>query len=69
MKDEEKKKEKEAPFKSQNAGWKRVLSYYKPKWMMVVMFIGAFIGSFIFPSMGYFLSELQYIYYGGENDP
>ena len=61
--------EKDIPFKSKNIGWKRVFSYYKPKSMMIVMFIGAFIGSFIFPTMGFFLSELQYIYYGGENDP
>ena len=65
----EPEKEKEAPFKSNNIGWKRVFTYYKPTWFVVVMLFTAFLGSFGFPSMGFFLSELQFIYYGGENDP
>ena len=51
-------KEKAAPFKSDNVGWKRVFTYYKPTWFVVFMLFTAFLGSFGFPSMGYFLSEL-----------
>ena len=32
------------------------------------MFVAAFFQSFVFPALGYFLSKLQFIYYGAEND-
>ena len=33
------------------------------------MFMAAALGSIAFPGLGYFLSNLQFIYYGGQDDP
>ena len=33
------------------------------------MFLAAALGSIAFPGLGYFLSNLQFIYYGGQDDP
>ena len=45
-------------YESQNAGWGRLFSYYKPNWVPVIMFTTSAIQAFSFPGLGYCLSNL-----------
>jgi len=58
VKDEDDEFELEKPYESPNSGWSRLFSYYKPKWVPIIMFTTSAIQAFSFPALGYCLSNL-----------
>lgn len=66
---EEKKKAEESKivyrtsYLSTNAGWGRILSYYKPHFAIVFMVLTAIVNSFAFPVIAWFVIKLQFVYY------
>ena len=50
-------------YESRNAGWKRILSLYKPQWVIAVMFMLAFCAAWAMPIVSFCITKLQYIYY------
>jgi hypothetical protein len=58
VKEEDDEFELEKPYESPNFGWSRLFSYYKPKWVPIIMFTTSAIQAFSFPGLGYCLSNL-----------
>ena len=50
-------------FESENAGFKRIFTYYKPQWMIIIMVLVATLNAGGLPSIAIFIIELQYTYY------
>jgi len=44
-----------------SVGWKRIMSYYFPKWMAIFMLFTAAINAMSFPILGIILSKLQFV--------
>lgn len=59
----------ETKYKSNNAGWGRLFSYYKPSWIIWVMVLLAFINSCAMPIIAYMVIKLQFAYYAHDTDP
>ena len=47
---------------SKNAGWCRLIKYYKPCWMNLILTILATINAFSFTFQGLFVVAYQYLY-------
>ena len=66
---EEKKKEEEAKIQyktsylSRNAGWCRILSYYKPHFMILLMSLTAIINAAAMPVLGFLVVKIQFTFY------
>ena len=56
-------------FFSDDAGWGRLASYYKPHSIVVLMVILAAIASFGMPVVSYIIIHLQWAYYSSEETP
>ena len=56
-------------FKSNNTGWKRLFSYYKPGYMIAIMFLLALMSSFAMPIVSFCITKLQFAYYAKDVDP
>ena len=47
---------------SKNASWGRLMGYYKPCWINLILSLLAFINSFSFTIQGLFVVAYQYVY-------
>ena len=55
-------------FISQNSGWKRLFSYYRPSWVIIIMILLALFSSCAMPGVAYFIIKLQFIYFEKGDD-
>ena len=66
LKDKETKKIVKTTFVSQNAGWKRLFSLYKPQYVIIIMIILASLSSCAMPVTARCIIVLQFIYFNQE---
>lgn len=55
-------------FESSNSGWKRILSLYKPAWVIPLLFLLAFGAAWAMPIVSFCITKLQYIFYEHETN-
>ena len=59
----------QSKFVSDNAGWMRIFSYYKPSSMIIVMVLLALTSGVNFPLFAVWQFKLQYAFYDKGKDP